>query len=68
MKWFNPLTMKTAHGSLVEETLTLIGLSESPSYFEEPFAFVFLDIQPVNIEKVQKALLNFPQVLFATRS
>jgi DNA-binding Lrp family transcriptional regulator len=64
-KWFNPVRMTTAEGSLVEKTLTLIVISEGPDYIEEPFAFIFLNTQPMNLEKVQQALLNFPQVLSA---
>jgi DNA-binding Lrp family transcriptional regulator len=62
---FNPVRMTTAEGSLVEKTLTLIVISEGPDYIEEPFAFIFLNTQPMNLEKVQQTLLNFPQVLSA---
>ncbi len=64
-KWFNPVRMATAAESLVERTLTLIVISEGPEYAEEPFAFVFLNTQPLNLEKVQQALLSYPQVLSA---
>jgi DNA-binding Lrp family transcriptional regulator len=64
-KWFNPVRMTTAEGLLVEKTLTLIVISQGPDYVEEPFAFIFLNTQPINLEKVQQALLKFPQVLSA---
>ncbi len=64
-KWFNPIMMTIGDGSLVEKPLTLIGVSEGPSYVEEPFAFMFLNTPRKNLENVQQALLNLPQVLSA---
>jgi hypothetical protein len=64
-KWFNPIRMITAEESLVEKTLSLIVISEGPDYVEEPFAFIFLNTQPMNLDKVQQSLLNLPQVLSA---
>ena len=64
-KWFNPIRMMDAEGSLIEKTLTLIAISEGPSYVEEPFAFVFLNTSPAFLEKVQQRLMTLPKVLSA---
>lgn len=64
-KWFDPIRMITRSEPLVEKTLSLIVISEGPSFTEEPYAFLFLNTQPRNLEKVQKALLKIPQVLSA---
>lgn len=64
-KWFNPVRMINGKESLIEKTLSLIVITEGPSYNEEPYAFVFLNADPVNLEKVRQALLTFPQVLSA---
>jgi DNA-binding Lrp family transcriptional regulator len=45
--------------------MTLIVIHEGPSYVEEPFAFLFLNTQPRNLERLQKALLTFPEVISA---
>ena len=64
-KWFNPVRMITAEESLIEKTLSLIVISEGPSFTEEPYAFIFLNTQPRNLEKVQQTLMTLPQVLSA---
>ncbi len=38
---------------------------EGPSYIEEPFAFMFLNVQPRDLEQARKALLNIPHVISA---
>jgi len=38
---------------------------EAPLSVEEPFAFIFMNTQPRNLEKVQRALLTIPEVIFA---
>jgi DNA-binding Lrp family transcriptional regulator len=63
--WFNPVRMIGAEETLITKTLTFIVISEGPSFVEEPFAFVFLNAQPRNLEKVQEALLAVPEVLSA---
>jgi DNA-binding Lrp family transcriptional regulator len=64
-KWFNPIRMIGAKEALVTKSMTLIVIHEGPSYVEEPLAFVFLNTQPRNLEKLQKALLAIPQVISA---
>jgi DNA-binding Lrp family transcriptional regulator len=64
-KWFNPIRMIGAEEALVTKSMTLIVIHEGPSYIEEPLAFVFLNTQPRNLEKLQKALLAIPQVISA---
>jgi DNA-binding Lrp family transcriptional regulator len=57
--------MITAEESLIEKTLTLIVISEGPSYVEEPFAFIFLNTQSVHLERVKEKLLTLSPVLSA---
>jgi DNA-binding Lrp family transcriptional regulator len=64
-KWFNPVRMIGAKEALVTKSMTLIVIHEGPSYIEEPLAFVFLNTQPRNLEKLQKALLTIPHVISA---
>ncbi len=64
-KWFNPIRMITAEEPMIDKTQTLIVISEGKSFTEEPFAFLFLNTQPRNLEKVQQALQAIPQVLSA---
>ena len=64
-KWFNPVRMIGAKEALITDTLTFIVISESPLFADEPFAFIFLNTQPRNLEQVQKDLLNVPEVLTA---
>lgn len=64
-KWFNPVRMIATDESMIEKTLSLIVISEGPSFVEEPYAFIFLNTQPRNLEKVQQALLKLPHVLSA---
>lgn len=64
-KWFNPVRMIGAEEDLITKTLSLIVISEGPLITEKPFAFVFLNAQPKNLENVQKSLLNIPEVLSA---
>jgi hypothetical protein len=64
-KWFNPVRAITPEEPLIEKTQTLIVISEGRSFNEEPYAFLFLNTQPRNLEKVQEALQKIPQVLSA---
>jgi hypothetical protein len=64
-KWFNPIRMIGAEDALVTRSMTLIVIHGGPSYAEEPFAFLFLNTQPRNLEKLQKALLTIPEVVSA---
>ena len=65
VKWFNPIRMIGAEEALITKTLTFIVISESPSFAEEPFAFIFLNTQPRNLENVRRSLLEIPAVLSA---
>lgn len=64
-KWFNPIRNITQQEELIERTQTLIVLSEGNQYVEEPYAFLFLNTQPRNLELVQEKLQAIPQVLSA---
>jgi DNA-binding Lrp family transcriptional regulator len=64
-KWFNPIRMIGDKQALITKSMTLIVIHEGPSYVEEPFAFLFLNTQPRNLEKLQSALLKVPEVISA---
>jgi hypothetical protein len=64
-KWFNLMRMIGAEDALVTRSMTLIVIYEGPSYAEEPYAFLFFNTQPRNLEKLQKALLTVPEVISA---
>jgi len=50
---------------MIEKTQTLIVISEGKSFTEEPYAFLFLNTQPRNLEQVQQQLQSIPKVLSA---
>ena len=64
-KWFNRVRMIGAEENLITKTLSLVVISEGPVLGEKPFAFVFLNTQPKNLENVRKSLLTIPEVLSA---
>ena len=64
-KWFNPIRNITPQEPLIDKSQTFIVFSEGKSFNEEPYAFLFLNTHPRNIEQVQAALENMPQVLSA---
>ena len=63
--WFNKVKMIGAEENLLAKTLSLIVISEGRLPSEKPFAFLFLNVQPKNLENVQRSLLAFPEVLSA---
>ena len=63
--WFNPIRMLTLEEPLIDKTQTLIVISEGKPFIEEPYAFLFLNTQPRNLEKVQASLQKIPEVLSA---
>jgi DNA-binding Lrp family transcriptional regulator len=48
---------------MIERTQTLIVISEGKPFTEEPYAFLFLNTQPRNLEEVQNKLHAIPKVL-----
>jgi DNA-binding Lrp family transcriptional regulator len=64
-KWFNPIRTITPKEPMIEKTQTLIVISEGKSFTEEPYAFLFLNTQPRNLEQVQQELQSTPKVLSA---
>ena len=64
-KWFNPIRRIGTKEALITKSMTLIVIHEGPSYVEEPFAFLFLNTQPRNLENLQSALLKVPEVISA---
>jgi hypothetical protein len=63
--WFNPIRTLTPEEPMIEKTQTLIVISEGKPVNEEPYAYLFLNTQPRNLEKVQESLQNIPEVLSA---
>ena len=63
--WFNPIRTLTPEEPMIEKTQTLIVISEGKPVNEEPYAYLFLNTQPRNLEKVQEALQNITEVLSA---
>ena len=64
-KWFNPIRNINPQEPMVEKTQSLIVIQEGNSFNEEPYAFLFLNTQPRNLEKLQNGLQSIPQVLSA---
>lgn len=62
-KWFNPIRKIIPQETLIERTQTFIAISEGEALNEEPYAFLFLNTQPRNLEEVQGKLQAIPQVL-----
>ncbi len=63
--WFNPVKMIGSKEDWITKTLSLIVINEGPDLDETPFAFIFLNTQPKNLENVQKDLLSIGDVLSA---
>lgn len=63
--WFDPIRMIGGTKALITQTLTFIVISEGPQFAEEPFAFIFLNTQPRNLEKVRSSLLTIPEIISA---
>jgi DNA-binding Lrp family transcriptional regulator len=64
-KWFNPVRTITAQEAMIDKMETLIVISEGKAFTEEPYAFLFLNTQPRNLELVQQKLQGIPKVLSA---
>jgi DNA-binding Lrp family transcriptional regulator len=64
-KWFNPIRAIKPQEPMIEKTQTLIVISEGKGFAEEPYAFLFLNTQPRNLEEVQQELQLIPNVLSA---
>lgn len=62
---FNPVRMIGTKENLITKTMTSIVISEGPLSLEEPYAFLFFNTNPSNLEKVQRDLLNIPEVISA---
>jgi deferrochelatase/peroxidase EfeB len=64
-KWFNPIRKTTSQDAMIDKTETFIVISEGKSFTQEPYAFLFLHTQPMNLELVQEKLQSMPKVLSA---
>jgi hypothetical protein len=64
-KWFTPVRMACCKETLCKKTMTFVVVNEGTSYAEEPFAFMFLNIQPQHLENAQIELMKVPEVISA---
>jgi len=64
-KWFDPIRKLTPQEAIIDKTETLIVIKEGKSFVEEPYAFLFINTQPRNLELVQEKLQRIPKVLSA---
>lgn len=64
-KWFTPIRMICCKETLVTKTMTFVVVNEGTSYVEEPFAFMFLNVQPQQLENAQQALMKVSEVISA---
>lgn len=62
---FNPLRTVGAKKNLIKKIMSFIVISPGPIPAEKPFAFVFMNTHPRNLESVRTGLLALPQVLSA---
>ena len=62
-KWFNPVRLIGAEEKLIAKTTTYIVVMEGPKSMEKPFAFMFLNVQPRDVETAQQTLLKLPDVV-----
>ena len=62
-KWFNPIRKITTQAGKIDKMETFIVVSEGKSFSEEPYAFLFIHFQPINLESVQEKLQSMPKVL-----
>jgi uncharacterized protein with GYD domain len=61
--WFDPIRKITEQEPMIEKTQTYLVISEGKPFSEEPYAFLFLNSQPRNLEDVQQNLQKTPHVL-----
>jgi uncharacterized protein with GYD domain len=61
--WFDPIRKITEQEPMIEKTQTYLVISEGKPFSEEPYAFLFLNSQPRNLEDVQQSLQKTPHVL-----
>src|SRR4030042_3800739 len=64
-KWFNPTRLIGAKEMLIAKTTTYIVVNEGPAFIESPFGFMFLNVQPRDVEAAQEKLLKLPAVISA---
>lgn len=62
-KWFTPIRMECCKDNLITKTMTFIVAKNGPSFMEEPFAFMFLNVRPQHLESTQEALLKIKEVI-----
>ncbi|MFW6111053.1 MAG: Lrp/AsnC family transcriptional regulator [Thermoproteota archaeon] len=64
-RWFNTIRVIGAEEGLISRSVTLVVIHEGPLFAEEPYAFTFMHVNPAKLEKVQRSLLDMPEVISA---
>jgi DNA-binding Lrp family transcriptional regulator len=64
-KWSTPIRLIGGDKKCLSKTMTYIVAIEGPAYSRPPSAFMFLNVEPQEAERVQEQLLKFPQVISA---
>jgi hypothetical protein len=64
-EWYDPIRKILPQNPLIDKTETFIVAIEGKPFNEEPYAFVFANCNPSNIEEVQQEIQKIPNVLSA---
>ncbi len=64
-EWYDPIRKILPQNPLITKTETFIVAIEGKPFNEEPYAFVFANCDPSNIEEVQKEIQKIHNVLSA---
>ena len=64
-KWFDPVRLRCCKEGHVKKTMTFVVIQEGLRYEEEPYAFVFLNVQSHLLEKAQEELVKIPKIISA---
>ena len=64
-KWFNPIRLIGSEEELITKTLSFITIAQGPEINTKPYAFIFLNTKPKNLETVRKKLLKIQEVISA---
>lgn len=64
-KWFDPVRLGCCKEGYVKKTMTYVVIQEGSRFEEEPFAFVFLNVQSHLLEKAQEELVKIPKIISA---
>lgn len=64
-KWFNPIRLIGESEDWIAKTVSLVVISAGLKLVEKPYAFVFFNVEPKNLETARTQLLKIPEVLSA---